>query len=177
MGLDTSVRLPLLFCTCIVLLTYGSLNYSISAQKEPPKLTKDDWIAVLKLSDMWFIDSARMKAVNELSRIPITPLERIDLARRFRVPGWMHTALLSLAQQVTLSADDIVKLGPDIAAKLLVVRDSIAPYHPKMCYYTCNYCHHSQGTVERDVNTSFADLRRSFDFLPKIREVFGKDVI
>ena len=89
----------------------------------------------------------------------------------------MHTALLSLAQQVTLSANDIANLGPDIAAKLLVVRDSIAPYHPTMCYYTCNYCQHSEGKVKRDVNTSFADLRRSFDFLPKIREVFGKDVI
>ena len=134
---------------------------------------------------MWDFESQRKQAIAELGNIIHDPVERIVLARRFGIPDWTAAALLSLAQQETVTAPELEQLGWDMAARLYVVRDSVV-FH-NICTCGCGYCtgnhgelvygRHPQHPTERAACVTVASLRRSFDFLPKIREVFGSEIL
>ena len=137
---------------------------------------------------MWVFDTIREKAVGELSRLVREPVARIVLARTFHIPGWTEPALLSLAQQDTLAPAELEALGWDAAAKLVRVREAVV--FQNACACACNYCSVSHGPVAQGPHAhahaqppgsrpgvvSASSLRRSFDFGPKIREVFGTDL-
>ena len=145
-------------------------------------LIKKDWVSALKLSTMWLFDSIREQAIAELSRIIRDPIERIQVSRRFRIAGWIEPALLSLAQQDVLKSEELERLGWDDAARLFRVRESVV--FQASCTCLCNYCSAAHGPVvqghspvgSRPSAISAATLRRSYEFGPKIREVFGTDL-
>ena len=82
---------------------------------------------------MWDFESQRKQAIAELGNIIHDPVERIVLARRFGIPDWTAAALLSLAQQETVTAPELEQLGWDMAARLYVVRDSVVFHNICTC--------------------------------------------
>ena len=147
-------------------------------------LTKDQWEHVLKLSSMWDFDIIRDKAIAELARLVRDPVSRIVLARAFSISHWIEPALISLAQQDTLSPAELEQLGWAMAAKLMQVRESVV--FRDVCVCQCNYCTVSHGPVSqpgaplspgsRPAHMSAATLRKQYDFSQKIRELFGTDL-
>ena len=140
---------------------------------------------------MWVFDDIRERAITELSRLVASPAARIVLARTYGIPGWLEPALTTLAQQEQpLSAQDLEALGWDTAAKLFRVREGVV--FENRCACACNYCSVSHGPVaqgpaggganvhaqpgSRAAAVSAGALRRSQDFVPMIREVFGSDL-
>ncbi|CDO68100.1 hypothetical protein BN946_scf185044.g8 [Trametes cinnabarina] len=147
-------------------------------------LTKDQWLSVLKLADMWVFDEVRAKAIEELRRLIPNHAERICVARNHNIRGWIEPALKELAKQDSLSSADLQFLGWDMAAKLIVVRESVA--FSGSCSCGCNYCTISHGPVAhahahaaspgtRPFSVSAGSLRRSNDFSTHIREWFGDE--
>ncbi|EIW61108.1 uncharacterized protein TRAVEDRAFT_104976, partial [Trametes versicolor FP-101664 SS1] len=101
-------------------------------------LTKDNWMSVLKLADMWGFDDVRDKAIAELRRLIPGSAERVRIARRFGIAGWVEPALKELVQQDMLSAGDLEALGWDMAARLIQIRENVQ--FSGNCTCGCNYC-------------------------------------
>ncbi|KAJ2923302.1 hypothetical protein H1R20_g13794, partial [Candolleomyces eurysporus] len=55
----------------------------------PTELTKEQWIHVLKLSTQWAMDEVRSLALGRLYDMELPWLERVGIARRFKVTEWL----------------------------------------------------------------------------------------
>jgi hypothetical protein len=49
----------------------------------------EEWISVLKLSTMWTFGDLRQKAIKSLERLNINPLEKVMLARTYKVESFL----------------------------------------------------------------------------------------
>ena len=127
---------------------------------------------MLKLSTMWNFDSVRTRAIEELARVVQSPAERLTLARTFQISGWRQSALFALARLEVLTATDLEALGYVDAAKLLVVRDSVE-FRDSCTYTSCQYCNRTNAYSPPKSPPCVRTLRLSYDFMPKLREVFG----
>ncbi|KAI0665405.1 hypothetical protein C8Q78DRAFT_986628 [Trametes maxima] len=154
---------------------------NINGAAVPP--TKEQWLSALKLADMWCFDRVRTEAIASLKKLIPNHAERVRIARLYNIPGWSEPALIALAQQDMLTVSDLQVLGWSTVAKLLQVRDSIT-FGPGVCTCTCNYCtycatwsgngvHPPSGA--RPTAVTSAALRRTINFAPRIREVFGAE--
>ncbi|KAH6890236.1 hypothetical protein BKA70DRAFT_871442 [Coprinopsis sp. MPI-PUGE-AT-0042] len=65
-------------------------------EPSPPKLAKEEWISVLKLSTIWQMDKIRALAIEGLSRFDLSPLEKIVLAREYTVSKWLSSGVTTL---------------------------------------------------------------------------------
>ncbi|KAI0365158.1 hypothetical protein BV20DRAFT_925133, partial [Pilatotrama ljubarskyi] len=88
-------------------------------------LTKEQWMSALRLADMWDFEGVRDKAIDELRKLIPWHAERVSVARRFGIPGWIEPALKELAQQDSISATELQMLGWSTAAKLFQVRECV----------------------------------------------------
>jgi len=69
---------------------------------DPTPIVKfDEWAGVLNLANMWVFQEIREKAITHLSDLIKTKkvMERIALAREYRVAEWLRDAYLELAQK------------------------------------------------------------------------------
>ncbi|KAH6897820.1 hypothetical protein BKA70DRAFT_1032109, partial [Coprinopsis sp. MPI-PUGE-AT-0042] len=93
---------------------------------EPPKsLAKGEWISVLKLASTWQMSKVRKLAIDNLSELEMTPIEKIALGREFRVADWVSSGAKSLA---TLKEDFPLQevanvLGWETTARILCLRE------------------------------------------------------
>ncbi|PPR06868.1 hypothetical protein CVT26_003992 [Gymnopilus dilepis] len=75
-----------------------------------PVTSFEDWVGVLDLATMWFFDEIRTKAINALTGLmkekPV--LERIALARKYRVPDWLKDGYVEIAMKRPLNVDELV---------------------------------------------------------------------
>lgn len=80
----------------------------------PPVLIKQQWVSVLKLSTVWQMDKIRNLSIERLSSttIPLSPIEKIQHAREFRVSRWLVEGVSTLATTI-----DAFKIG-EIASTL-----------------------------------------------------------
>ncbi|KAH9857399.1 hypothetical protein C2E23DRAFT_719588 [Lenzites betulinus] len=142
----------------------------------PRSLTKDQWMSAMKLADMWFFVAVRNQAIVELHRLISSHAERVQVARRLQIPGWVEPALMELAYQDVLSAADLQALGWATTAKLMQLRESI--HFTNLCTCACNYCNHAHSRPQgsQPAAITAASLRRSMDFGARIREVFAADI-
>ena len=94
-----------------------------------PDLTKDEWISVLKLSTRWYFDDLRKSATYHLSAMDMGVIERICLAKEYKVYHWLLDGygqvldrLTSLDTEVEgagmLSTEEGTELGMDVVLKL-----------------------------------------------------------
>jgi hypothetical protein len=93
---------------------------------ERPTLTTDQWISVLKLSTKWFFNDLRKLAISQLSSIRMDAIDRICLAKEYRVYDWLLGAYERIVYQLvaptyfaqTLTAEDGKKIGMEVALEL-----------------------------------------------------------
>ncbi|KAF8812867.1 hypothetical protein BYT27DRAFT_6401332 [Phlegmacium glaucopus] len=79
-----------------------------------PIVEFDEWVGVLNLATMWSFQDIREKAIVQLSDLikQKKVLERISLAREYRVAQWLRDGYLELAQNRPLEFDELRPAGP-----------------------------------------------------------------
>jgi len=81
---------------------------------QTPVVEFDEWVGVLNLATMWSFQEIRAKAITQLSEL-ITQksvLERISLAREYRVAKWLRDAYLELVQERPLKFEELQPAEP-----------------------------------------------------------------
>ncbi|KAF8800853.1 hypothetical protein BYT27DRAFT_7216720 [Phlegmacium glaucopus] len=81
---------------------------------QTPIVEFDEWVGVLNLATMWSFQRIREKAITRLSDLikQKTLLERISLAREYRVPQWLRDGYLELSQKRPLEFDELRPAKP-----------------------------------------------------------------
>jgi len=74
-----------------------------------PVVKFDEWVRVLSLSTLWLFQEIREKSITHLSELikEKTVMERIALAREYRVAKWLRDAYLELVQQNPLNLEEL----------------------------------------------------------------------
>ncbi|KAH6908512.1 hypothetical protein BKA70DRAFT_1562575 [Coprinopsis sp. MPI-PUGE-AT-0042] len=98
-----------------------------------PVLAKEEWTSVLKLSTVWQMDKIRQLAIEQLTVLDLTPIEKILHAREYRVLKWLTEGVSTLAAGFSeYKFEDIAKeLGWETTARILSVRDEAKPKVPE----------------------------------------------
>jgi len=74
----------------------------------------DDWVGVLNLATMWLFPEIRARALAKLSNLikRKTVMERIALARKYRVAKWLRDAYVELTPKVPLNFEELRPAEP-----------------------------------------------------------------
>ncbi|KAH6908505.1 hypothetical protein BKA70DRAFT_1280038 [Coprinopsis sp. MPI-PUGE-AT-0042] len=98
-------------------------------ERSLPVLTKGQWVGVLKLSTVWQIDRIREIAIDQVSMIDLSPIEKVLLAREYRVLKWFSEGIATLASDFSqYQIKDVANaLGWETTALILSVRDRAKP--------------------------------------------------
>ena len=87
-------------------LTRHDNQRSSAMYDDKPDLTKDEWISTLKLSTRWFFNDLRKLALSHLSAIKMEGIERICLAKEYRVSNWLQEGYAQIINRLIRSADN-----------------------------------------------------------------------
>jgi hypothetical protein len=91
------------------------------------KLTLIEWGRVLHLSDMWQIDDLRHIVIAEMTAKfdEHSAVVQLQLADRFQIQQWVYPAVQHLVlRKTTLLRHELELLGFELAAKVLLIRDT-----------------------------------------------------
>lgn len=91
-------------------------------------MTRDEWLSALKLSTMWGFADTRKQSIQKLSKLELSPINKIVLGREHRVLAWLkegYDALIKREEVIT--AEELVEyataVGWDTMARVLRLRD------------------------------------------------------
>ncbi|KAF5379189.1 hypothetical protein D9615_006037 [Tricholomella constricta] len=88
-------------------------------------MSKDGWIAVLRLSSMWEMDKVRELAITNLTSSGMGSVEKIVLAKEFHVPQWLRSGYQELVnRQEMLSMEESERISYKSATGVFQVRES-----------------------------------------------------
>jgi hypothetical protein len=90
-------------------------------------INRDGWASVLKLSTLWTFQELRLKAVNALSANSGDPVDKVILARDYKVENLGYYELVK--RDAGMSPEDRRRLGYETACKLYVLRERIFKSH------------------------------------------------
>ncbi|KIJ63369.1 hypothetical protein HYDPIDRAFT_65515, partial [Hydnomerulius pinastri MD-312] len=84
----------------------------------------EEWSSVLKLATLWEFEGIRRAAIGALPKCPITPVDKLVLAREYNIKEWLLPAINELVQRPNpIGVEDVARLGLDFALKILAVRE------------------------------------------------------
>ncbi|KAG2017687.1 hypothetical protein CC2G_007178 [Coprinopsis cinerea AmutBmut pab1-1] len=63
-----------------------------------PRLDKDAWISVLKLSTQWRFNDVRKLAIRALTPLLVDPVELVCLAKQYHIHDWLLSGYASLVE-------------------------------------------------------------------------------
>ncbi|KAK0195918.1 hypothetical protein F5146DRAFT_310245 [Armillaria mellea] len=80
------------------------LNSIVHAeQKEVPKLSKDEWLSVLKLATMWGMVDIRRMAINEITKSKsLSDVDQVILGKEHAVVDWVISGYRALTKRETI---------------------------------------------------------------------------
>ncbi|KAG6902117.1 hypothetical protein C0995_004063 [Termitomyces sp. Mi166 len=97
---------------------------SNSLRQVPPAPTTEEWITILKLSTQWTMLDVRRVAIDTLSSAQIPPVDRVVLAREYKVNAWLRSAYLELLKNASsMTQEDMDKIGLMAAFKVHKARE------------------------------------------------------
>ncbi|KAF6755682.1 hypothetical protein DFP72DRAFT_1169507 [Ephemerocybe angulata] len=92
-------------------------------------LNEEEWIDILKLANIWQMESIRNAAIHELSVVRgLTPIKKIVLGRQHRIAQWIEEGLTSLVTtpvDCRASLADLHPLGWETSAKILSIQQQL----------------------------------------------------
>lgn len=93
----------------------------------PPLSTAEDWIRLLSISTRYGMERIRARALHELEYLPpLDPIQRIVLARKHDVQGWLLPSYVALClRQQPLNVLEAVELGLETMVLLAMARESV----------------------------------------------------
>ncbi|KAJ3534857.1 hypothetical protein NMY22_g6736 [Coprinellus aureogranulatus] len=95
-----------------------------SDASEIPTLSKDEWIGVLKLGSLWVIPKATALAIEKLSALQMSPIEKVQLGKTYAVPSWLkdgYTKLLANSDSYT-TFEEYRVLGLETMNRILLAK-------------------------------------------------------
>ncbi|KAJ3536485.1 hypothetical protein NMY22_g6025 [Coprinellus aureogranulatus] len=111
----------------------------------PPELSKEQWIGVLRLSRQWDMPEVASLAIEKLSAVEMTPIEKVRLGKAHGVPEWLRDGYASLVAAISLSSlEELEPLGLQTACRILWARDQINAKAKKRGLY-CGFCAKHEG--------------------------------
>jgi len=134
---------------CLLRVLYprpNALIYGLSMKQE-------QWVSVLKLSSIWIMKEIRQYAIDRLSTdVVLSPIEKILLARAYRVPAWLEEAVTSLATSISKpTLDDLATLGWETAARIVWIWYHSPNVLNTLCFrrdaIKCAYCLSSSSLI------------------------------
>ncbi|KIM91607.1 hypothetical protein PILCRDRAFT_810890 [Piloderma croceum F 1598] len=91
---------------------------------KPVVMGREEWISVLKLSTLWTFRELRREAVDELSQMTIDPVDKVMLARDYRVEAWLMEGYTELIKRPgALSSSEKKSLGHETTVLLYEQRE------------------------------------------------------
>ncbi|KAJ2926569.1 hypothetical protein H1R20_g10529, partial [Candolleomyces eurysporus] len=101
------------------------LLYPLPAISGSYTLTKDEWVGVLNLSTRWHMKKMRDHAIEHLSKMSLTSVEKVTLARAHKVAMWLKEGLNDLVKDIqTLQPDELKsQLGIETAFRLMWIQN------------------------------------------------------
>jgi hypothetical protein len=101
--------------------------YDRTAVPKTPTLSKDEWISVLKLANLWDFIEVRNLAIEQLTSYAgsLDCIERILFARKFDVSAWLQSGYVELARRkAVVSAEEAGKIGWETALQICQLREA-----------------------------------------------------
>ncbi|KAJ7876093.1 hypothetical protein B0H14DRAFT_2501466 [Mycena olivaceomarginata] len=103
--------------------------YPMTRRPSPktPTLSKDEWISVLKLANLWDFIEVRNLAIEQLTSYAgsLDCIERILFARQFDVSAWLQSGYVELARRkAVVSAEEAGKIGWETALQICQLREA-----------------------------------------------------
>jgi len=144
---------------CLLKVMYPTAKYLIPGNNLELQLKKEEWVNVLKLSTIWNMTKIRQCAIHSLStNITLSPIEKIVLARAYRVGAWLHEAVTSLAttnDPIPTPEDLATMIGWETVGRIFWVRDDAwtKRWHSSMLHFKrdairCVYCMSSSRLIK-----------------------------
>ncbi|KAH6908548.1 hypothetical protein BKA70DRAFT_1280152 [Coprinopsis sp. MPI-PUGE-AT-0042] len=101
-----------------------------SLEPFPPTLSKQEWLSVLKLATIWQMDKVRTIAIDRLSPLDLSPIEKIRYAREYHVSAWFKEGILTIANNFgQYEMEELGNaLGWKTTALILSIRDKAKPH-------------------------------------------------
>ncbi|KAF9053519.1 hypothetical protein BDP27DRAFT_1198223, partial [Rhodocollybia butyracea] len=92
---------------------------------QPPKLSFNEWVSVLKLADLWCMDAVKEHAISIMCCLPdVDPIEKIVVARRYGIRSWLTPAFNAILRcSDSLSERHLQRLGAPTFFCLIRLRD------------------------------------------------------
>jgi len=100
------------------------------------KLTREEWISVLKLCMMWEFTEFRNRAIEKLFKDPgIGIIDKIELGKNYGMDHWILEGYVALLKQnSTITCEEAEHLGWQMTAKLLLLREQCIVSELNRCY-------------------------------------------
>ncbi|KAJ2924437.1 hypothetical protein H1R20_g12652, partial [Candolleomyces eurysporus] len=101
------------------------LLYPLPVISDSYSLTKDEWIGVLNLSTRWHMRKMRNYAISNLSKMSLTSIEKVTLARDHEVAKWLKEGLNEIVNNKNGLKPDELKshLGLETAFRLMWIQN------------------------------------------------------
>jgi len=105
-------------------------------------MTIEGWASVLKLSTIWNMTKIRQYAILRLSAASLSPIEKILLARAYKVSAWLDEAVTSLVTCNPMPAlEDLATIGWETVARIYWIRDDVRnTLRFRRDAIKCSYC-------------------------------------
>ncbi|KAH6910275.1 hypothetical protein BKA70DRAFT_119782 [Coprinopsis sp. MPI-PUGE-AT-0042] len=88
------------------------------------KLTKDEWLSVLKLSTRWYFADLRRLSAARLAALDLPPTEKVSLGKQFHLSQWVLAGYDSLVRQEgVIPFEDAKQIGWESAVVLYMCRE------------------------------------------------------
>ncbi|KAK0486320.1 hypothetical protein IW261DRAFT_1604486 [Armillaria novae-zelandiae] len=93
----------------------------------PPALGRDGWFSVLKLASMWRMQAIRRLAIDELTKLNMSDVDRVVYGKEYAVVDWVMSGYRDLTNRKTvITADDISRLTVPTCLNVWQVQLSIS---------------------------------------------------
>lgn len=125
---------------------------------------RKEWTSVLKLATMWQFGELRQEALDELSQIDIGPVDRLVLAKTYKVEKWLVDGYVELVQRDdVLSSEEKTKLGYETSLRIYEKREdtfkhTLSQPHYSTFYFTAD----GRYTNRRQFHNLEAEIRELF---------------
>ncbi|KAF9239116.1 hypothetical protein BU15DRAFT_47003, partial [Melanogaster broomeanus] len=87
----------------------------------------EQWTSVLKLSTLWDFTSPRQTAIDNLSKLPVPPVDKFVLTKVYDVGSWLLPAMNELVRRPEpINMEEADRLGFETALKLASVREQLS---------------------------------------------------
>ncbi|KAG2015316.1 hypothetical protein CC2G_008599 [Coprinopsis cinerea AmutBmut pab1-1] len=143
-------------------------------------LSKDEWEGVLKLSDMWNMQTIKELAITNLTPILLEdPIARIVFARKYNVGRWLTPAYVDLVRrQEHIGVEDLEAIGTATALRICSLRERCVRETKIEKTYDSYHGYHTQNKTSK--NWSLTPTREPIaasdisGLEGHVEEVFGK---